>query len=149
MMPKVADSLSSRREVLPLPAATLVSAAGYMLEHPAHPSGTRHAISMAVTIRWRVARQGPRRTISRKPYSRDPQRPYASLLEHREDEMVRPLWRRREADPGPLCADCATANSHQVTAKSEIPCRVSSDLHEWRNDLGTVSTGDSAKLQYE
>jgi hypothetical protein len=25
----------------------------------------------------------------------------------------------------------------------------SSDLHEWRNDLGTVSTGDSAKLQYE
>ena len=34
-------------------------------------------------------------------------------------------------------------------AKSEIPCRVSSDLHEWRNDLGTVSTRDSAKLQYE
>src|SRR6266540_7444631 len=27
--------------------------------------------------------------------------------------------------------------------------RRSSDLHEWRNDLGTVSTGDSAKLQYE
>ena len=25
----------------------------------------------------------------------------------------------------------------------------SSDLHEWRNDLGTVSTRDSAKLQYE
>jgi hypothetical protein len=33
--------------------------------------------------------------------------------------------------------------------RSEIPCRVSSDLHEWRNDLGTVSTRDSAKLQYE
>jgi len=32
---------------------------------------------------------------------------------------------------------------------SEIPCRVSSDLHEWRNDLGTVSTRDSAKLQCE
>jgi hypothetical protein len=32
---------------------------------------------------------------------------------------------------------------------SEIPCRVSSDLHEWRNDLGTVSTKDSAKLQCE
>ncbi len=27
--------------------------------------------------------------------------------------------------------------------------RRSSDLHEWRNDLGTVSTRDSAKLQYE
>ena len=36
-----------------------------------------------------------------------------------------------------------------VTEISEIPCRVSSDLHEWRNDLGTVSTRDSAKLQYE
>ncbi len=32
---------------------------------------------------------------------------------------------------------------------SEIPCRVSSDLHEWRNDLGTVSTRDSVKLQCE
>ena len=32
---------------------------------------------------------------------------------------------------------------------SEIPCRVSSDLHEWRNDLETVSTRYSAKLQDE
>ncbi len=31
---------------------------------------------------------------------------------------------------------------------SEIPCRVSSDLHEWRNDLGAVSTESSAKLEY-
>jgi hypothetical protein len=29
---------------------------------------------------------------------------------------------------------------------SEIPCRVSSDLHEWRNDLGAVSTRDPVKL---
>ncbi len=29
---------------------------------------------------------------------------------------------------------------------SEIPCRVSSDLHEWCNDLGAVSTRDSVKL---
>ena len=29
---------------------------------------------------------------------------------------------------------------------SEIPCRVSSDLHEWRNDLGTVSATRSANL---
>jgi hypothetical protein len=36
-----------------------------------------------------------------------------------------------------------------ITDESEIPCRVSSDLHEWRNDLGAVSTRDSAKLQYE
>jgi hypothetical protein len=32
---------------------------------------------------------------------------------------------------------------------SEIPCRVSSDLHEWRNDLATVSTRDPAKLHDE
>jgi hypothetical protein len=32
---------------------------------------------------------------------------------------------------------------------SEIPCRVSSDLHEWSNDLGTVSMGIPAKLQYQ
>ena len=31
---------------------------------------------------------------------------------------------------------------------SEIPCQVSSDLHEWHNDLGTVSMGSSAKLCY-
>ena len=31
---------------------------------------------------------------------------------------------------------------------SEIPCRVSSDLHEWCNDLGAVSTRDSAKLHW-
>jgi hypothetical protein len=29
---------------------------------------------------------------------------------------------------------------------SEIPCRVSSDLHEWRNDLGAVSSRDPVKL---
>ena len=31
---------------------------------------------------------------------------------------------------------------------SEIPCRVSSDPHERSNELGTVSTEDSAKLKY-
>ena len=31
---------------------------------------------------------------------------------------------------------------------SEIPCRVSSDLHEWYNDVDTVSMGSSAKLCY-
>jgi hypothetical protein len=40
-------------------------------------------------------------------------------------------------------------SDRSVTSQSEIPCRVSSDLHEWRNDLGAVSTRDSAKLQYE
>jgi len=31
---------------------------------------------------------------------------------------------------------------------SEIPCRVSSDPHEWHNGLRTVSTKDSVKLHY-
>ncbi len=53
-----------------------------------------------------------------------------SLLDGRLEDMVLPSWRHGEP-------------------KSEIPCRVSSDLHEWRNDLGTVSIRDSAKLQYE
>jgi hypothetical protein len=30
---------------------------------------------------------------------------------------------------------------------SEIPCRVSSDLHEWRNELDAVSTRGSVKLE--
>jgi hypothetical protein len=38
------------------------------------------------------------------------------------------------------------ANGVEVTTVSEIPCRVSSDLHEWRNDLGAVSTRDTANL---
>ena len=32
--------------------------------------------------------------------------------------------------------------------KSEIPCRVSSDAHEWRNDWITVSGNSSVKIQW-
>ena len=31
---------------------------------------------------------------------------------------------------------------------SEIPCRVSSDLHEWRNDFSAVSNINSVKLNF-
>ena len=31
---------------------------------------------------------------------------------------------------------------------SEVPCRVSSDVHERRNDLVAVSTADSVKLKW-
>ena len=57
--------------------------------------------------------------------------------------MVRALRRRRGSNSSKL------VQVMEEIGSSEIPCRVSSDLHEWRNDLGTVSTGDSAKLQYE
>jgi hypothetical protein len=38
----------------------------------------------------------------------------------------------------------AKADMHNFV--SEIPCRVSSDLHERRNDWNTVSTTDPVKL---
>ena len=41
-----------------------------------------------------------------------------------------------------------TSYDLEVKDISEIPCRVSSDPHEWRNELGAVSARDSAKLQY-
>ena len=45
---------------------------------------------------------------------------------------------------------CYTQNESVFSGKasSEIPCRVSSDPHEWRNELSAVSGRDSAKLQY-
>ncbi len=43
----------------------------------------------------------------------------------------------------PIAEERCWSSSNRL---SEIPCRVSSDLHEWRNDLGTVSTRDSVKL---
>jgi len=43
-----------------------------------------------------------------------------------------------------------TSAQTQVWVKdlSEIPCRVSSDPHEWRNEMGAVSATYSAKLKY-
>jgi hypothetical protein len=57
--------------------------------------------------------------------------------------MVRAAWRHAEVS--------GTETTHpfpigDVTRLSEIPCRVSSDLHEWRNDLTAVSTRDPVKL---
>ena len=57
--------------------------------------------------------------------------------------MVRAARRRAEVS--------GTETTHpflfrDVTTLSEIPCRVSSDLHEWRNDLAAVSARDPVKL---
>ena len=43
--------------------------------------------------------------------------------------------------------DARTARMYSGKTLSEIPCRVSSDLHEWRNDFSAVSTRSSVKLQ--
>ncbi len=55
-----------------------------------------------------------------------PQRPHA-MLQHRLDEDM--VQCRKET-------------------LSEIPCRVSSDAHEWCNDWATVSGSSSVKTQY-
>ena len=75
----------------------------------------------------------PVRTISRKGLEAG--KPLPGILRghtpatsrERGEDMVRAAWRHAE-------------NS------SEIPCRVSSDLHEWCNDLTAVSCKGSAKL---
>jgi len=58
--------------------------------------------------------------------------------------MVRTPWRHEEADRNDLSRFYFLDS---VTCSSEIPCQVSSDAHEWRNDWGTVSTNRSVKLQ--
>ena len=44
-MPKVKETPRGKGG-LPLPSATMVSAVGYMLENPVHPSGTRSFLSV-------------------------------------------------------------------------------------------------------
>src|SRR5205823_7929087 len=71
----------------------------------------------------------------------NPQRLYARCLVRGED-TVRAAWRHVEAGRN----DWPPGVEPGVTNLSEVPCRVSSDLHEWRNDWTTVSTSDSVKL---
>ena len=51
------------------------------------------------------------------------------------------LTARLEAAPFQISLD-----PEGVTELSEIPCRVSSDLHEWRNESATVLPTDTANL---
>ena len=66
--------------------------------------------------------------------------------ESSDDEMVPSAWRHAgmtiEGSRRPLVVNGIETSK----ISSEIPCRVSSDLHEWRNDLGAVSTRDPVKL---
>jgi hypothetical protein len=77
----------------------------------------------------------------------DPLRDYMpDSVPYADDDIVRAVQRCTETRRNDESAGVLT--NAVVTRLSEIPCRVSSDLHEWRNDLGTVSMGGSAKLQY-
>ena len=57
------------------------------------------------------------------------------------EDIVRSAWRHAGWVFNP------SLQMAEVTRVSEIPCRVSSDLHEWRNAGHTVSTRDSVKLK--
>jgi len=94
-----------------------------MMERRMHLS--RDGLRQIAEIQQTMNHRKPSRFLESSEAIRQP-----TLLDGRVEDMVLPPWRHGEP-------------------KSEIPCRVSSDLHEWRNDLGAVSTRDSAKLQYE
>ena len=76
----------------------------------------------------------------------NPQRPYARGPGH---WIMR--WSHLHGDMQGRHACTRTCRPARGTVlgkgKSEIPCRVSSDLHEWRNDFSAVSTRSSVKLQ--
>ena len=83
-----------------------------------------------------------------------------------DEDIVRATWRHVEVSrndwPASLlgAATCGSDTTRKkrvrhvsdrsrkkvVTKLSEVPCRVSSDLHERRNDWSTVSTTDPVKL---
>src|SRR5437764_14589685 len=98
-------------------------------------------------------------TISRKPgrkiFLGSSETIRQAPLQNVGEDIVRTAWRHAEAGRNvrlPVAKESqrfvfsASSASSAVTMLSEIPCRVSSDLHEWRNNLGAVSTRGSAKL---
>src|SRR5687767_13489259 len=62
-----------------------------------------------------------------------------------DEDMVPSAWRHAAVCEG--IVQCMRRLRSLSKVISEIPCRVSSDLHEWRNELGAVSTRGSVKSQ--
>ena len=60
-------------------------------------------------------------------------------------DIVRTAWRHAE-DGRNVHSVSHSCKCGVVTESSEIPCRVSSDLHEWRNESATVLPTDTANL---
>src|ERR1700682_2907955 len=63
------------------------------------------------------------------------------------EDIVRTAWRHAE-DGRNVHPALRRISREVVTASSEIPCRVSSDLHEWWNDRSTVLANGSANLWF-
>src|SRR5258707_12561962 len=59
------------------------------------------------------------------------------------------IWSRLHGDMQEMASKGSAISLGKVPSKvsSEIPCRVSSDLHEWRNDLGAVSNSQCPSLR--
>ena len=127
---------------LPLGAVTRRRAAGYLL---GTPSIRRYSRDTRVTIR-------PVRAISRKGRPREQQRIGPSVDGTLPTNSATGILRgHTPAGSRPMSESKIWSEPHGDMGNnlSEIPCRVSSDLHEWRNDLATVSTRDPAKLHDE
>src|SRR5439155_22853896 len=98
-------------------------------------------------LRWvggdRRRRTDDESTETQTRAHQNPQRPYAR---HPGHWMMR--WSRLHGDMQGCHprSDIRPVKTWPDKTTSEIPCRVSSDLHEWRNDLGAVSTRDPVKL---
>src|SRR5690606_9998688 len=61
-----------------------------------------------------------------------------------DDDMVPSAWRH----VGMVGQGYRPPTMTWARSISEIPCQVSSDLHEWCNDWSAVSTRDSVKLNW-
>ena len=67
---------------------------------------------------------------------------------HSNMALVQTWWTRDQRQASDLSNERMKIESFLGVQKSEVPCRVSSDAHEWRNDWRTVSKTCSVKIQY-
>ncbi len=117
-----------------------------MSEQAGFPVCTTFALSLSTVIILLV------RTISRKDRNGAHMMPQNGILRDYTPNMVLSI-RGGHEDIVPSAwrhagmADKVPSALVESKTISEIPCRVSSDPHEWCNDLGTVSTRDSVKLE--
>lgn len=101
--------------------------------------GFKHLVELAFRMNGngRFRRNSKEHIFSNLEQSSEAKRQTPSLRD--EDDIVRSLWRHR--------GSFAYSEGDNVNVYgSVIPCRVSSDPHEWHNDLSTVSSIDPVKL---
>lgn len=65
-------------------------------------------------------------------------------IKRSSEDTVRPPWRHGERDK----EVSPSVIKPSVTNVSVIPCLVSLDVHEWRNDWGAVSRNSPVKMRW-